>query len=116
MVAWKLISLRKLKLSVVAGAVEKELHSNLYEIIERGWHIFRTKYVARAREYLLAVFFLIAKRTLRFTSGLIHRFQARHAKWYDMVKGKGVIKKKGSVSFFLQDVAEYKKSIRPDNT
>lgn len=114
MVGWKLISLRKLKLSVVAGTVEKELHSNLYEIIERAWHIFRTKYVSRAREFVLAIFFTIARKILHFTAVQIHRFQARHAKWYDMVKGKGTLKKKGSVSFFLQDVAEYKKSIRDE--
>lgn len=112
MVGWKLVSLRKLKLSVVAGAVEKELHSNLYEIIERGWYIFRTKYLFRAREFALVLFYAIAKKVLHFTAVQIHRFQARHAKWYDMVKGKGVIKKKGSVSFFLQDVAEYKKSLK----
>ena len=29
-----------------------------------------------------------------------------------MVEGKGVLRKKGSVSFFLQDMAEYKKSLQ----
>lgn len=112
MVGWKLVALRKLKLSLIAGAVEKELHNNLYETIMRSWYVFRTKYLARARLFALGLFYTVAKRVLRFTSGLIHKLQVRHGKWYDMVKGKGVIKKGGSVSFFLQDVAEYKKSLK----
>lgn len=114
MVSWKLVSLRKLKLSLIAGAVEKELHSDLYEATARGWHLVRTKYLVKVRIFAVELFYTIAKKVLRFTSGLIHKLQARHGKWYDMVKGKGVLKKKGSVSFFLQDVAEYKKSIKSE--
>lgn len=112
MVGLKLITLRKHKVSLPAGTVEEEFHSNVYQSFEGGWHIFRTKYLVRVRAFALDLFYMGAKEVLRFTSGLIHRLQARHGKLYDMVKGRGVLKKKGSVSFFLQDVAEYKKSLQ----
>ncbi len=112
MVGWKLVSLRKLKLSLVEGAVEKELHSSLYQTLERACHAFRTVYLARAKAYAMDIFYIIAKKVLGWILRVTQKIQAKHGKWYDMVKGKGVVKKKGSVSFFLQDVAEYKKSLK----
>lgn len=112
MVSWKLVSLRKLNLTVVAGAVEKELHSNLYQTLERGWHAFRSVYLTRARVFLMTLFYAVAQKVLKWVLRVTQKIQEKHGKWYDMVKGKGQIKKKGSVSFFLQDVAEYKKSLQ----
>ena len=112
MVSWKLVSLRKVNLTIVEGSVEKELHSNLYQTLERGWHVFRSEYLAHAKAYVMTLFYAIAKKVLGWVLRITQKIQAKHGKWYDMVKGKGVIKKKGSVSFFLQDVAEYKKSLQ----
>lgn len=112
MVGLKLVSLRKVKVSLIAGVVENELHSNLYQSIERGWHVFRTKYLVEARAFIVALYYVVAQKVLRFVLDTMRKIQARHGKWYDMVKGKGVPKKKGSVSFFLRDVAEYKKSLK----
>lgn len=111
MVAWKLVSLREHKLSLIEG-IEKELHGKLYETIHTLWHEFRTTHLARVRAMLLMVFYTIAHEVLHLTLIVGQKLKVRHGKWYDMVKGKGVIRKKGSVSFFLQDVAEYKKSLQ----
>lgn len=110
MVSWKLVSLRDLKLSLVEG-VEKELHGKLYETIHSVWHMFRVRVLARIHTFAIAIFYTIAHEVLRFTELAGQKLKERHGKWFDMVKGKGVIKKKGAVSFFLRDVAEYKKSI-----
>ena len=110
MIAWKLVSLRALKLSLIEG-IEKELHGKLYEAIHRAWHIFRVEVLARIRVFALMFFYTIAHEVLHFTLIAGQKLKVRHSKWFDMVKGKGVIRKKGSVSFFLQDVAEYKKGL-----
>lgn len=112
MVGWKLVSLRKHKLSLIAGAVEEELHSSLYGTLEQGWHLFVKKYLVQARTFATALFYTVANVVLRFVLNTTRKIQARHGKWYDMVKGKGTLKKRGAVSFFLQDVAEYKKSLK----
>jgi len=111
MVAWKLVSLRNLKLSLVEG-VEKELHGKLYETIHRGWHLFRDKVLSKVKTVALAIFFTIAHEVLHYVGVWGAKLKQRHSKWFDMVKGKGVLRKRGSVSFFLQDVAEYKKSLK----
>lgn len=111
MVMWKLVSLRGLKLSLVEG-VEKELHGKLYETINSLWHVFRVRVLAKIRAVTLALFYTLAHEALHFSEIIGKKLKERHGKWFDMVKGKGVIRKKGSVSFFLQDVAEYKKSIK----
>ena len=114
MVSWKLITLRNLKLSLVEG-VEKELHGKLYDTIHNAWYVFRVVVLARIRKFALAIFYTTAHEMLHFTELVGQRLKERHSKWFDMVKGKGVIRKKGSVSFFLRDVAEYKKSLARDN-
>ena len=111
MVLWKLVSIRNLKLSLVEG-VEKELHGKFYEKIHSMWHVFRVKVLVRVRMLMLSIFYIAAHEVLHFTELIGKKLKERHGKWFDMVKGKGVIKKKGSVSFFLKDVAEYKKSIQ----
>ena len=111
MVSWKLVTLRDLKLSLVEG-VEKELHGKLYETIHYAWYMFRVVVLARIRKFALAMFYITAHEVLHFTELVGQKLKERHGKWFDMVKGKGVIRKKGAVSFFLRDVAEYKKSIQ----
>jgi len=111
MVSWKLMSLRGLKLSLIEG-IEKELHGKLYETIHYAWYMFRVKVLARLRKLALALFYTAAHEVFHFTELFGQKLKERHGKWFDMVKGKGVIRKKGSVSFFLQDVTEYKKSIQ----
>lgn len=111
MVSWKIVSLRDLKLSPVEG-VEKELHGKLYETIHFVWYVFRQKVLVRIRNFSTQIFFTCAHALLHFSEILGKKLKERHGKWFDMVKGKGVIKKKGSASFFLKDVAEYKKSIQ----
>lgn len=115
MVGWKLVSLRKVKLSLLEGVVEKELHTNVHGSLVNAWHLLRTKYLVQARTFIVALFYTVAQRVLRFVLESTRKLQARNGKWYDMVKGKGVLKNKGSVSFFLRDVAEYKKSIKSDS-
>ena len=111
MVSWKLVTLRNLKLSLVEG-VEKELHGKLYETIHYAWYVFRVVVLVRIRKFALAMFYTAAHEALHFTELVGQKLKERHGKWFDMVKGKGVIRKKGAVSFFLRDVAEYKKSIQ----
>ena len=111
MIVWKLVSLRELKLSLVEG-VEKELHSKLYQSIHRAWHLFKVKVLAKIKQFAMVAFFTIAHEVLHFVGILGKKLKARHSKWFDMVEGKGVLRKKGSVSFFLRDVAEYKKSLK----
>lgn len=111
MVAWKMVTLRELKVSLVEG-VEKELHGKLYETAHVWWHIFRTKYVVRVRAFLVALFYTVAHQVLHYAIIIGRKVGARFHVWYDMVKGKGQIRKKGSVSFFLRDVSEYKKSLQ----
>lgn len=111
MVARKLITLRGLKVSLVEG-MEKELHGKLYETINSVWHIFRVKVLARLRIFILALFYTIAHEVLHIVGIMGGKLKTRHGKWFDMVEGKGVLRKKGSASFFLRDVAEYKKSLQ----
>lgn len=113
MVGWKLVSLRSLKLSLVEG-IEKELHGKFYEIAHLWWDIFRTKYWARARVLALSLFYIAAHEVLRFVLLVGQKLKVRLSKWHDMVKGKGVIKNKGSASFFLRDIAEHKKNIKSE--
>ncbi len=111
MVSWKLVLLRNLKLSLIEGA-EKGLHGKFYEMVHEIWHIFHVKVLARARVFATSVFFTVAHEILHFAGVMGAKLKERHSKWFDMVKGKGIIKKKGSASFFLRDVAEYKESIK----
>ena len=113
MVVWKLIYLREFKLSLIEG-IEKDLHGKLYESIHALWHVLRVKYLTRAYALLMALFYTIAHEVLRRTLILGQKVKTRHLKLFNMVKGKGVIRKKGSVSFFLQDVAEYKESLKSE--
>lgn len=110
MVGWKLISLRALKLSLVEG-VEKDLHGKFYEMVHTWWDIVRARYWVRVRAFSLALFYLAAHEVLRFTLKIGQKLKVRLHVWHDMVKGKGVIKNKGSASFFLRDIAEHKKTI-----
>src|SRR3989344_8865737 len=96
MVSWKLVTLRDLKLSLVEG-VEKELHGKLYDTIHYAWYMFRIVVLARIRKFALAIFYTTAHEMLHFTELVGQRLKERHSKWFDMVKGKGVIRKKGSV-------------------
>lgn len=111
MVSWKLVSLREHKLSLIEG-VEKGIHGKLYDVIHEVWHVFRVQVLVRLRTLSLSLFYTVAHEVLHFTELVGQKLKERHGKWFDMVKGKDVIRKKGSVSFFLQDVAEYKKSIQ----
>lgn len=111
MIAWKMVSLRELKVSLVEG-VEHELHGKLYETVHEWWRILRERYYTRARAFTVALFYTVAHQVLHTAIVLGRKLGARFHVWYDMVKGKGEIRKKGSVSFFLKDVAEYKKSIQ----
>lgn len=110
MIVWKLMSIRELKLSLVEG-IEKELHGKLYETIHAWWRVVSGKYFMQVRMFVVALFYTIAHKVLHVTLIIGQKLKARHSKWFDMVKGKGAIHKKGSVSFFLRDVAEYKKSL-----
>lgn len=113
MVGLKLVSIRTLKLSLVEG-VEKELHGKFYEMVHAWWDIFCTKYWVRIRAIALALFYLAAHEVLRFTLKIGQKAKVRLHVWHDMVKGKGVVKNKGSVSFFLRDIAEHKKTIQSE--
>ena len=110
MVGWKLLKLRALKLSLIEG-IESELHHSLYKKMHEFWNIFREKYLVRARLFLVTLFFTISHWVLNKTMTMMQKLQDRHKKWFDMVKGKGVVEKKGMSSFFLRNVAEYKKSL-----
>jgi len=110
MVVWKLVSLRELKLSLIEG-IEKELHGKLYDTVHMWWRTVSEKYLVQARAFMTALFYAIAHEVLHVTLILGQKLKARHSKWFDLVKGKGAIHKKGAVSFFLRDVAEYKKSL-----
>jgi len=110
MVGWKLLKLRALKLSLIEG-IENELHNKLYKKIHEFWNIFREKYLVRARLFLLALFYVVAHWVLNKTLIAGQKLRERHKKWFDMVKGKGVVGKKEMSSFFLRNVAEYKKSL-----
>ncbi len=110
MIVWKLVSLRELKLSLIEG-IENELHGKLYDTMHTLWRTISEKYLVQARAFLVTLFYAIAHEVLRLTLVLGQKMKSRHSKWFDMVKGKGSIHKKGAVSFFLRDVAEYKKSL-----
>lgn len=115
MVGWKLVSLRKLKLSLIEG-VEKEFHGKFYEISHRLWYALRVKYFTQIRTLIVQIFYVIAHEILRVVGIWGQKLKERHSKWFDMVKGKGEVNNKnGSVSFFLQDVSEYKKSIKSED-
>jgi hypothetical protein len=107
MVGWKLISLREMKVGLFEG-IEQEIHGKFYEFMHRIWTAFRVNVWMRIRRVFLLA---IAHESLYFAGVLGKKIKKRHQKWFDMVEGKGVIKKKGAVSFFLQDVGEYKKSL-----
>lgn len=110
MVGWKLVSLREIKLSLIDG-VEKEFHSKFYKMTHEFWHVFLVRHLVRARIIVLAVFFTVAQEVLRIVGVWGQKLKVRHSKLFDMVKGKGVIKKKGSASFFIRNVSEYKKQL-----
>lgn len=114
MVSWKLVTLRELKLSLIEGS-EKEIHGKLFEMIHYVWRIFRVNVLSRIRTFILALFYTVAHEVLRFVGIMGQKLKTRHGKWFDMVEGKGVLRKKGSVSFFLRDMAEYKKSLTKNN-
>ncbi len=110
MVVWKLISIRELKLSLIEG-IEKEFHVKFYKMVHEMWYVFLVPYLARARAVALALFFTIAHEVLRTVEIWGQKLKVRHKKLFDMVKGKGVIKKKGSASFFIRDVIDFKNQL-----
>lgn len=110
MVGWKLISLREMKVGLFEG-IEQEIHGKFYEFTHRLWVLFRVKVLTEIRRVVLLIFFTIAHGGLYLSGVAGAKIKKRHQKWFDMVEGKGVIKKKGAVSFFLRDVGEYKKSL-----
>ena len=110
MVGWKLISLREMKVGLFEG-IEQEIHGKFYEFTRRLWVLFRVKVLTEIRRVVLLIFFTIAHGVLYLAGVAGAKIKKRHQKWFDMVEGKGVIKKKGAVSFFLRDVGEYKKSL-----
>lgn len=114
MIGWKMVSLRAVKLSPVEGA-EQEIHGKLYEAVHEWWYAFRDNVLRRAHRLSLSVFYAVAHEVLRYAIIVGRRFGACFHRWYVMVKGKGEIHKKGSVSFFLRDVAEYKQSIKSES-
>lgn len=111
MIARKLISLRKLKLSLVES-IDRELYMKLSGKAHEFGHVLNTRYYVPFRAFVRTLFFFVAHHVLH--GGLIigGKIKTRHIKWYNIVKGKGVIKQKGAVSFFLQDVAEHKRMLR----
>lgn len=111
MVGWKLVVLRALKLSLIDG-VEKDLHGTFYQLIHELLFVFRARIFARVQALTLAVFFTVAHKILHLAGVLGVKLKERHGKWFDMVKGKGIVRKKNSASFFLRNVAEYKESVR----
>ncbi len=111
MVMWKLVSIRELKYSLIEG-IEKGFHGKFYDAVHKMWYVFLVPHLRRARVAMLAMFFTIAHEILRRAEILGEKIKVRHKKLFDMVKGKGVIKNKGSTSFFVRDVAEYKESIK----
>ncbi len=111
MVLWKLVSIRKLKLSLISGA-EKEFHRKFYKVVHGMWYVFLVPHIIRIRVFALSLFFIVAHEALRIVGVWGQKFKVRHSKLFDMVKGNGLIEKKGSASFFLRDVAEYKESIK----
>ncbi len=110
MVGLKLVSLRNLKLSLVEG-VDREFYGKVYAKANETRRVLRKKYYIPLRTLSRALFFYAAHHVLHAGLILGNKIKARHSKWYNMVKGKGVIKQKGSVSFFLQNVSDYKKSM-----
>ena len=113
MVLWKLVSIRELRISLIEG-LEKEFHGKIYEKVHELWHLFFVRQLAYIRAVIVVFLFTIVHETLRIAEVLGERLKVRHRKIFDLVKGKGVISKKGSASFFLSDVAKYKKSIIAD--
>ncbi len=111
MVLWKLVSIRELKFSLIEG-VGKEFHRKFYEKVHELWYVFFVPHLVRTRVFVLAIFFIVAHEVLHIVGVWGQKLKVRHSKLFDMVKGKGVIKSKGSASFFLRDVAEYKESIK----
>lgn len=110
MLSFKLMSLRKLNLSVIE-AVERELYRNLYARVSETTKVLRQRYYVPLRALSRALFFYGAHRVLHAALIVGNKIKARHSKWYNMVKGRGVIRQKGSVSFFLQNVTDYKKTM-----
>lgn len=110
----KLVSIRTVKLSLIEG-VEKEFHGKLYETVHYLWRVFLDRCYVPMRKFALSVFYTIAHEVLHFGLVVGQKIKTRYVKWYNLVKGKGVIRKKGSVSFFLRDVAEYKRQLTTDN-
>lgn len=108
MIARKIIVIRPLKFSLIEG-VEKELHGKFYEKIHEIWDLVNIKYLKPIKSYAVTLFYTAIHRVLHFLLIVGKKFKVYHDRWYDMVKGKGVLKKKGSVSFFLKEISEHKK-------
>ena len=107
MIAWKLVEIREVKMSLIEG-IEKDLHGKLYEVTHAVWHKIRDDYGVRAKHFFLMVYVALERTAFRVAVKLVKKLQVRQGKLYDMVQGKGVIKNKGSVSFFLKEVSSYR--------
>lgn len=112
MIGGKFISLRKLKLSMVDG-IEKELYGTVSTKTLEVAHAVHKGYLVPLRQILQALFYIAAHWVLHQGLILGKKLKVYHSKWYDMVKGKGVIRQKGAVSFFLRDIGDYKKTLQP---
>lgn len=110
MIVGKLVSLRKLKLSLLEG-VEREFYGKVYSKTMEVRRVLRVRYFLPLRTFARALFFFVAHQVLHAGLILGNKIKVRHNKWYNMVKGKGAIRQKGSVSFFLQNVSDHKKSM-----
>ncbi|MEK7460426.1 MAG: hypothetical protein AAB628_02670 [Patescibacteria group bacterium] len=104
----KVVVIHPLKFTLIEG-VEKELHGKFYEKMHEAWRTVNENYLMRIRSFAITLFYTLVHKVLQLLLIVGKKFKVYHDRWYDMVKGKGVIKKKGSVSFFLREISEHKK-------
>ncbi len=107
MIVKKFLEIRTLKLSLVEG-IEQEISRKAHHFIQIFWYDWCLVLISRTHAGVVRGWYVLEHAVLGLIIRLSERLKRRHHKLYDMVKGKGVLKNKGSVSTFLKEVSTYK--------
>lgn len=107
MILMKLRELKTGKLSLLSRISERTNHSfrNAYRSVKTFFSYFTKRNAVLLARFLLVRTILFLRKIYLIVKNKIMSYETAQ-KLRDMINGKGVIKKKGAVSFFLQRIAE----------
>ena len=88
---------------------------NNIDRISHSWFLRGKIFVASQEHKVVVLVKSMPVRALGVVSSLHEYMHRRYGKQINMIKGRGVPTNKGSVSFFVSAISDYKKEIREES-